>query len=293
MKKTLIGACVAMAAVLGSCSGKQETTSVVPQDLTDSISEAYGRASGSFSLSDITNYNSERDNKVSKEDVLKGIRIALAEGSNDGVLIGLQIGNGMNNEIRRFAENGIKVDRAEVLNSFKKSFMADSIDMEQLRQNHTDVNNLMQRASALIEEAKKAEAAQAPDAQQNVVASRAYVAKLKQSDADIKTTDSGLSYKILEAGDDTAVTSESTVDVIYKGTHIDGTVFDDSKGAPVTFPVSGVVPGFAEGLQLLGKGGKAILYIPGELAYGPNGVPQAGIGPNEMLVFEVEITDVK
>lgn len=292
MKKTLIGACIACVAALASCSG-DKPQGAVPQALNDSISEAYGRASGSYALSDVMNYNDSRETKVSKEDILKGIRMALSQGENEGVMIGMQIGNGMNNEIRRFAENGIEVDRAEVLNAFKKSFMSDTIDMEQMRQNHTDVNNLMQRASAIVEEAKKQEAAQAPDAQQNSVASRAYVDKLKKADSSIVTTPSGLSYKIIEKGDDTPVTASSTVDVIYTGKHIDGTTFDDSKGNPVTFPVSGVVPGFSEGLQLLGKGGKAMLYIPGELGYGPNGIPQAGIGPNEMLVFEVEITDVK
>ncbi|MDE6300653.1 MAG: FKBP-type peptidyl-prolyl cis-trans isomerase [Muribaculaceae bacterium] len=293
MKKTLAGACVAFAAILASCSG-EKAGSALPEELNDSISVAYGRASGSFSLSDVTNYNQGRESKVSKEDVLKGIRIALSQGNNDGVLIGMQIGNGMNNEMRRFAENGIDVDRTEVFNAFKEAFMADSIDMEQMRENHTAVNQLMQRASAIIEEAKKKEAEQAPDAQQNAVTGRAYVDKVKKSDPEVKTTASGLSYKIVEKGDSTAVTANSTVDVIYKGTHIDGSVFDDSNGNPVTFPVSGVqVPGFAEGLQMLGKGGKAVLYIPGELAYGPNGIPQAGIGPNEMLVFEVEVVDVK
>lgn len=283
---------MALMAVLASCSEKK-ADSVLPQALNDSISVAYGRASGTYSLSDIINYNDGRENKVSKEDVIKGIRMALSMGQNDGVMIGLQIGNGMNNEIRRFAENGMDLDRNDVLNAFKKAFMADSVDMDQLRQNHAEVNTLMQRAAAIIEEAKNAAAAEAPEAQQNAVAGRAYIDKLKKADADIKTTDSGLSYKIIEQGDDTEITPNSTVDVIYTGTHIDGAVFDDSKGAPVTFPVSAVVPGFAEGLQLLGKGGKAILYIPGELGYGPNGVAAAGIGPNEMLVFEVEIADVK
>lgn len=292
MKKMLIGACVAAMAVLASCSGEKKT-SELPAALNDSISVAYGRASGWFVLSDLTNYNSNRENPVAKEDVLKGIRMALAQGDNEAIMIGLQIGSGMNNEMRHFADNGIQVDRNEVLNAFKKSFMSDTVDMTAMREDHDVVNRLMQRAHEIMEQAKEEAAAQAPDAQQNGIAGKAYVDQLKAQDADIKTTASGLSYKIIEQGDETPVGPNSTVAVIYTGKHIDGSVFDDSQGQPVEFPVSGVVPGFAEGLQLLGKGGKAVLYIPGELAYGVKGAPQGGIGPNETLVFTVEIADVQ
>ena len=87
-------------------------------------------------------------------------------------------------------------------------------------------------------------------------------------------------------------TDDDFVKVKYVGKLINDTVFDDSKGEAREFPVKGVVPGFAEGLKLLGKGGKATLYIPGKLGYGVQGQPAAGIGPNQMLVFEVEITEI-
>ena len=84
------------------------------------------------------------------------------------------------------------------------------------------------------------------------------------------------------------------VQVNYIGRLTDGTVFDQSPdGQPATFSPAGVIPGFSEGLKMLGVGGKAILYIPGNLAYGSQGVPQAGIGPDQMLVFEIEVAGVK
>ena len=106
------------------------------------------------------------------------------------------------------------------------------------------------------------------------------------------TTKSGLSYKIIEKGYGSKITDDDYVDVAYKGYLIDGTVFDDSNGEYREFKVNDVVPGFAEGLKLLNKGGKAIFYIPGNLGYGVKGQPYAGIGPNEMLIFEVEIDNV-
>ena len=79
--------------------------------------------------------------------------------------------------------------------------------------------------------------------------------------------------------------------VKYKGQLIDGTVFD-SNDEGATLSPRGTVPGFAEGLAMMKKGAKYVLYIPGELAYGVDGQPQAGIGPNATLVFEVEAVEV-
>ncbi|MDE6526437.1 MAG: FKBP-type peptidyl-prolyl cis-trans isomerase, partial [Muribaculaceae bacterium] len=115
----------------------------------------------------------------------------------------------------------------------------------------------------------------------------------KAENADVRTTESGLSYLIANEGDGQHPDENATVVVNYTGKHIDGEVFDTTDGrGPATFNLQGVVPGFREGLMLLGKGGKATLYIPGKLAYGNQGQPAAGIGPNEMLIFDVELLDV-
>ena len=109
----------------------------------------------------------------------------------------------------------------------------------------------------------------------------------------VTTTTSGLQYKIITPGDGSLPTAADTVQVHYRGTLIDGTEFDSSysHGGPATFPLNGVIPGWTEGLQLISKGGKAELYIPSELAYGPRGMGQV-IGPNSTLVFEVELLDI-
>jgi len=88
--------------------------------------------------------------------------------------------------------------------------------------------------------------------------------------------------------------ADDTVEVNYKGTLIDGTEFDSSykRGQPVTFPVNGVIPGWTEALQLMPVGSKFELYIPSDLAYGPGGTGGV-IGPNQALVFEVELLDIK
>jgi FKBP-type peptidyl-prolyl cis-trans isomerase len=111
----------------------------------------------------------------------------------------------------------------------------------------------------------------------------------------VKTTASGLQYKVLkptEQKDAKSPKAEDTVKVHYHGKLIDGTVFDSSvdRGEPVTFPVNGVIPGWVEGLQLMKVGDKFELAIPANLAYGAGGT--GPIPPNSALVFEVELLEI-
>ncbi|WP_309380030.1 FKBP-type peptidyl-prolyl cis-trans isomerase [Cerasicoccus frondis] len=110
----------------------------------------------------------------------------------------------------------------------------------------------------------------------------------------VKQSPSGLYYEIIEEGDATKAGEADSVKVNYKGSLIDGTVFDSSykRGQPATFPVAGVVPGFGEGVRLVGAGGKVKLYIPGNLGYGPRPPQGSQIPPNGTLIFEVEMIEV-
>lgn len=101
---------------------------------------------------------------------------------------------------------------------------------------------------------------------------------------------SGLQYKILTTGNGPQPKASQTVKCHYEGRLINGEVFDSSvrRGEPAEFPVSGVIPGWVEALQLMPVGSKWQLYIPSELAYGTHGAGQA-IGPNETLIFDVEL----
>lgn len=104
---------------------------------------------------------------------------------------------------------------------------------------------------------------------------------------------SGLQYKILKNGTGAKPKASDTVKCHYEGRLTDGRVFDSSirRGEPAEFPVSGVIAGWVEALQLMNKGSKWQLYIPSELAYGAQGAGQS-IGPNETLIFDVELLDI-
>lgn len=109
----------------------------------------------------------------------------------------------------------------------------------------------------------------------------------------VKVTASGLQYKVVKEGTGAKPTAENEVEVHYHGTLIDGTVFDSSvdRGETISFPLNRVIPGWTEGVQLMSIGSKYIFYIPSELAYGERGSGQ--IGPNEALIFEVELFSIK
>ena len=116
---------------------------------------------------------------------------------------------------------------------------------------------------------------------------KAFLAKnaLKEG---VDTTASGLQYSLESPGADYKVAPQDTVWVNYKGTLIDGTVFDENENT--MFVANRVIRGWTEGLGLLGEGGKATFYIPSELAYGERGT--RGIAPNSTLIFDVEVIKV-
>ncbi len=128
-------------------------------------------------------------------------------------------------------------------------------------------------------------------AQANKAAGETFLEQNAERD-EVKTTESGLQYEVIEEGDGPRPTADDQVKVHYTGELISGEVFDSSRerGEPVTFGLSQVIPGWTEGLQLMKEGARYKLYIPSDLAYGPGG--NRSIGPNETLVFDVELLEV-
>ena len=126
----------------------------------------------------------------------------------------------------------------------------------------------------------------------NLQAGQAFLAE-KATQDDVTVLPSGLMYKVIETGDGAAPTAQDSVTVHYRGTLIDGTVFDSSydRGQPATFPVNRVIAGWVEALQLMTVGSKWELYIPSDLAYGRAGAG-ADIGPDCTLIFEVELLNI-
>ncbi len=133
--------------------------------------------------------------------------------------------------------------------------------------------------------------AQGKIAQKNLEEGNAFLEKNK-ANAGVKVTPSGLQYEVIKEGTGKMPNDSDMVKVHYHGTLIDGKVFDSSvdRGEPAEFPVNGVIPGWTEALQMMPVGSKWKIYLPASLAYGER-APQE-IGPNKVLIFEVELLEI-
>ena len=121
-----------------------------------------------------------------------------------------------------------------------------------------------------------------------------YGAAFFEGNSGYKTTPSGLKYVTVVEGTGPNPTATDIVTVHYTGRLLDGTVFDSSveRGEPTSFPLQAVIKGWTEGLQLMKVGGKTVFFIPSNLAYGEMGTPGGPIGPNQDLIFEVELLGI-
>ena len=130
------------------------------------------------------------------------------------------------------------------------------------------------------------------DAEKNKTEGEAFL-KENKAKPGVKTTESGLQYEVIKEGTGPKPKPTDRVSVNYTGTKIDGTEFDSSakRNKPATFPVSGVIKGWSEGLQLMSVGSKYKFFIPADLAYGERGPGK--IGPDATLIFDVELLSIE
>lgn len=196
-----------------------------------------------------------------------------------GYAIGMNIGINMK-------QQNIEADYGQIVSGLKNSLNGEETlltesDMQQILmayQQDMQKKQMSEMAAVAADNTKKAEE---------------YL-KENGTKKDVITLPSGLQYKVISEGTGASPKADSSVEVHYKGTLIDGTEFDSSytRGEPASFPVGGVIPGWTEALQLMKEGAKWELAIPPALAYGERGAPPV-IPPNAALVFEVELLKIK
>ena len=287
MKKIVLFAAVAAAMGLASCTGQAPKASFKGE--TDSLSYMLG----------ITNteglvFGMERQFGIDSllvDDFVKGFLAGVNNGSsnsksyNAGLQIGLQVGGqGFENMDRGIFGN----DSTKSVN--KSNFLAGFVDALQKK-----TSTSTQAANEYVGNYIKAVRAKQLEEQfgENKAAGEKFLAENAKKEG-VKTTPSGLQYKIIKEGKGEIPADTSVVKVHYKGTLIDGTEFDSSykRKEPATFPVKGVIKGWTEALQMMPVGSKWELYIPQELAYG-NQNRSAEIKPFSALVFEIELLGIE
>ena len=196
--------------------------------------------------------------------------------------MGMDIGS----SLKQMKDQGSEIDMKVFIEAMQASYEGKESKMTEVQAQEVMMKFLKEQQT------KAAEKLQA-DAKANLEKGEAFL-KENATKEGVKTTASGLQYKITKEGEGKQPKKDDIVVVEYEGRLIDGTVFDSSKanGGPVTFPVSQVIPGWAEGIQLLKEGSEATFYIPSKLAYRDQVMPGGKIGPNSTLVFDVKLVKI-
>ncbi len=277
MKKVLLS--LVVIASLASCNKSGKTVDKLEND-DQKASYAFGTSLGD--QAQMLNSRLTESDSVNYAEVEKGIRAYLNGGKErESFAIGQQIGQTIESVITAQGLEG-KFDRDVVIQGFM-----DVVRKRKLLLTSEAGNQfLMTYAEKHVEVLKK----------ENEAKSKKLIDEKKKASG-AKTTASGLVYVVQKEGNGAKPTTNSTVKVKYTGKILDtGKVFDSTEkngGEPAEFPLSAVIKGWQEGLQLMSPGAKYTFYIPAELAYGINGAPQGGIGPNQALEFEVELLEAK
>ena len=187
--------------------------------------------------------------------------------------------------------NNMKTNEVELNDGAMLAGATDFLSEGGAKIDDTQTGDLIKTFSAMVQE--KAQVKAAAQGKINQAEGEAFLAENANKEG-VKTTETGLQYKVLRAGTGKSPVATDEVEVHYEGRLLDGTVFDSSyeRGQPISFPLSGVIPGWTEGVQLMKTGAKYQFYIPSDLAYGLRGSPP-NIGPNSTLIFDVELISIK
>ncbi|MGE5189241.1 MAG: FKBP-type peptidyl-prolyl cis-trans isomerase [Gemmatimonadota bacterium] len=200
--------------------------------------------------------------------------------------IGVDIGNTMKRQ-------PFEVDPELLAAGFRDAYTGGKMRMADNEVRATLVELQKELQAKQQEQMKHAQEQMKAAAEKNKKEGEAFLAENAKKEG-VKTLPSGLQYKVLASGSGPSPKATDTVETNYRGTLIDGTEFDSSykRGQPATFPVSGVIAGWSEALQLMKVGDKWELFVPPNLAYGERGAGR-DIGPNATLIFEIELLGIK
>lgn len=195
-----------------------------------------------------------------------------------GYCLGLSMG-------RRLQADGAEIDLAAIVAGLR-----DGISGAQPQLTDEQIDAVMERFQLIMQ--KKAENKMTEAAQSNLARGEKFLAENRGKEG-VQETKSGLQYRVVKAGEGAVPGPEDTVRCHYEGTLTSGEVFDSSykRGQPAEFPVGGVIEGWTEALQMMKVGSKWEVVLPAKIAYGMRGAPGA-IGPNETLVFTIELLDI-
>ena len=199
--------------------------------------------------------------------------------------LGSSIGTYMKGNLEKQAELGLPLDSAYIISGFTDSLADKSLMTDD------EVRTILMAMEATLKE--KQQALNEEKTQAALAEGEKFLADNAKVEG-VQVTDSGIQYQVLTAAEGDKPAATDTVTVHYKGTFLNGEIFDSSykRGQPAVFPLNRVIPGWTEGVQLMSVGSKYKFTIPSDLAYGPNGNPPR-IPGNSVLQFEIELLEIQ
>lgn len=227
----------------------------------------------------------------SKSVFLQGFKDGLSVDTTLNYMMGFQAGL---SELAGFFGPASQLEPIDIMKyyeAFAGEFNKKTADLALATMNQDKFMQLWQTIQQEKQRRDEAATNSSQEAFDNEQAAKEFMEQMMAEEPSIASTPSGLYYKIMAPGASQKIGPNDQLKLRYVMRHIDGEVIDQQEN-PVSMGMAGMIPGVNEGLQLIGKGGKIVLFIPGKLAYGSQGTPQGGIGPNEMLVFQAEVTEV-
>lgn len=297
IKKTLFMglAALAVSAAFTSCSkGGDEMPEVqAPKTFGDSVATYMGISEGMTSL-DALVAGGQKD--FNKEQFLAGMKYVLTADTSASFRNGMATAMNYLAQFAQFNDAGVDFNTDMFLANYSAEFNKEKPDTTVLSKFRKDATGVMaalqdKMMTYSYEQQAKMQAQIAKMYNDNVTKGKAFIADKMKADKDIKTTPSGIAYKIEKQGTGAVAKSGDSVKMIYDGKHIDGSVFDSTQNQVVEASTDKFIPGFAEALTTFPAGTRVTLYIPQELAYGQQGMPQGGIMPGETLEFDLEIVE--
>jgi len=288
MKKLILGVAVLAAITVGFASCNSAPKAELKSE-TDSLAYSYGMST-SRGLKEYL-VRLDVDTNENMDAFIKGFLKATKEmsGNEKAEMIGAQIGQQVVEQMMPHFEHLVTDgDSSKVFNKndYLAGFIAGVLEDSEIMTAEEAVNYSETVQNRLTTEKAAAKYGDYRKANEGFLAENA-------KKTGVTTTESGLQYEILKAGNGVKPTTASVVKVHYHGTLIDGTVFDSSveRKTPATFGVNEVIKGWTEALQMMPVGSKWRLYIPQELAYGP--AEQGAIKPFSTLIFDVELISIE
>ncbi len=299
MKKLMMMAAAALALTFAACGNHgagnpdyQGFDSLFTQSQTDSLVMAMATASGSQLGEQFANVQVQNPS-LKREDFIKGLRYAMAADTATAFGYGMQSGMQLKYQLRQFAQTGLRVNQQAFITCFTKYFMADSLDQFNTSAAQEVASTLSRKLAAAEQKFQAAKLEQSEESKANIAKGRHVVDSLIANDG-YQATASGVAYKVLTPGEGDNVKASDRVKIAYTAKTLDGRTFDVANADNArTQAVATRIPGLQEGLQKLQQGSKAVIYIPGSEAYGVNLNGRYSLGPNETVVYEVEVLEIE